>query len=139
MRARRWRRRAQSWSTKVWWARQAACLQRHGVVGASASACAAARQRRPRSQRWRWTPPTWTRPCACAWRAAWGGLGRGWLSDQPHLKRRRQRGAGAVEHFAPAIEAGADAVLAASVFHNRELTIGDVKRALDDSGIEIRR
>lgn len=48
-------------------------------------------------------------------------------------------GAGAVEHFAPAIEAGADAVLAASVFHNRELTIGDVKRALDDSGIEIRR
>jgi cyclase len=28
-------------------------------------------------------------------------------------------GAGAVEHFAPAIEAGADAVLAASVFHNR--------------------
>ncbi|TDX79297.1 cyclase [Rathayibacter sp. PhB151] len=48
-------------------------------------------------------------------------------------------GAGAVKHFAPAIEAGADAVLAASVFHNRELTIGDVKRALDDSGIEIRR
>ncbi|NQX06758.1 imidazole glycerol phosphate synthase subunit HisF [Rathayibacter sp. VKM Ac-2856] len=48
-------------------------------------------------------------------------------------------GAGALEHFAPAIEAGADAVLAASVFHNRELTIGDVKRALGDSGIEIRR
>ncbi|SMH39231.1 imidazole glycerol phosphate synthase subunit hisF [Rathayibacter oskolensis] len=48
-------------------------------------------------------------------------------------------GAGAVEHFAPAIRAGADAVLAASVFHNRELTIGDVKHALDDSGIEIRR
>lgn len=48
-------------------------------------------------------------------------------------------GAGAVEHFAPAIRAGADAVLAASVFHNRELTIGDVKHALDDAGIEIRR
>lgn len=47
-------------------------------------------------------------------------------------------GAGAVEHFAPAVDAGADAVLAASVFHNRELTIGDVKRALAASGIEIR-
>ena len=33
-------------------------------------------------------------------------------------------GAGAVEHFAPAVDAGADAVLAASVFHFRELTIG---------------
>ncbi|PPF19392.1 imidazole glycerol phosphate synthase subunit HisF [Rathayibacter sp. AY1A4] len=47
-------------------------------------------------------------------------------------------GAGAVEHFAPAVDAGADAVLAASVFHNRELTIGDVKRSLAASGIEIR-
>ncbi|PPI08939.1 imidazole glycerol phosphate synthase subunit HisF [Rathayibacter sp. AY1B8] len=47
-------------------------------------------------------------------------------------------GAGAVEHFAPAVGAGADAVLAASVFHNRELTIGDVKRSLAASGIEIR-
>ena len=33
-------------------------------------------------------------------------------------------GAGAVEHFAPAVVAGADAVLAASVFHFGELTIG---------------
>lgn len=47
-------------------------------------------------------------------------------------------GAGAVRHFAPAVEAGADAVLAASVFHNRELSIGDVKHALGASGIEIR-
>jgi cyclase len=39
-------------------------------------------------------------------------------------------GAGRLEHFAPAIAAGADAVLAASVFHNAELTVGDVKRAL---------
>ncbi|NQX28535.1 imidazole glycerol phosphate synthase subunit HisF [Microbacteriaceae bacterium VKM Ac-2854] len=48
-------------------------------------------------------------------------------------------GAGAVEHFAPAIMHGADAVLAASVFHNREMTIGDVKEALGAAGIEIRR
>jgi cyclase len=47
-------------------------------------------------------------------------------------------GAGAVEHFAPAIEAGADAVLAASVFHNGELTVGDVKRALAEAGMVTR-
>jgi len=47
-------------------------------------------------------------------------------------------GAGAVEHFAPAIAAGADAVLAASVFHNAELTVGDVKRALGEAGVTIR-
>ncbi|GGB67823.1 imidazole glycerol phosphate synthase [Knoellia flava TL1] len=39
-------------------------------------------------------------------------------------------GAGAVEHFAPAVRAGADAVLAASVFHFGDLTIGQVKDAL---------
>lgn len=47
-------------------------------------------------------------------------------------------GAGALEHFAPAVAAGADAVLAASVFHNGELTVGDVKRALDDAGVVTR-
>jgi imidazole glycerol-phosphate synthase subunit HisF len=47
-------------------------------------------------------------------------------------------GAGAVEHFAPAIDAGADAVLAASVFHRRELTIGDVKAALGAAGHAVR-
>ena len=47
-------------------------------------------------------------------------------------------GAGALEHFAPAIAAGADAVLAASVFHNGELTVGDVKAALAASGASIR-
>jgi len=47
-------------------------------------------------------------------------------------------GAGKLEHFAPAIAAGADAVLAASVFHNGELTVGDVKRALAESGVVTR-
>jgi cyclase len=47
-------------------------------------------------------------------------------------------GAGALEHFAPAVAAGADAVLAASVFHNRELTVGDVKHALAASGAVVR-
>jgi cyclase len=48
-------------------------------------------------------------------------------------------GAGLVEHFPPAISAGADAVLAASVFHSGDLTIGDVKRELADAGMVVRR
>jgi cyclase len=47
-------------------------------------------------------------------------------------------GAGALEHFPPAITAGAHAVLAASVFHNGELTIGQVKDALRAEGMEVR-
>ena len=47
-------------------------------------------------------------------------------------------GAGAVEHFAPAIRAGADAVLAASVFHFGDFTIGDVKAELKREGIDVR-
>ena len=48
-------------------------------------------------------------------------------------------GAGAVEHFQPAVAAGADAVLAASVFHYGEMTIGDVKTALEAAGHPVRR
>jgi cyclase len=47
-------------------------------------------------------------------------------------------GAGAPEHFPPAVEAGADAVLAASVFHFGDLRIADVKKALREAGIEVR-
>lgn len=47
-------------------------------------------------------------------------------------------GAGVLEHFPPAIAAGADAVLAASVFHNAELTIGEVKQALAAEGVLVR-
>ncbi|KGN39790.1 imidazole glycerol phosphate synthase subunit HisF [Knoellia aerolata] len=47
-------------------------------------------------------------------------------------------GAGAVEHFAPAVRAGADAVLAASVFHFGDLTIGQVKDALRADGHPVR-
>ena len=47
-------------------------------------------------------------------------------------------GAGAVEHFAPAIAAGADAVLAASVFHTRQLTVGEVKESLRSNGLVTR-
>ncbi len=47
-------------------------------------------------------------------------------------------GAGALEHFAPAVEAGADAVLAASVFHFGTLRIGEVKQSLRDAGHPVR-
>ncbi|MBB2941582.1 cyclase [Actinoplanes lutulentus] len=47
-------------------------------------------------------------------------------------------GAGAVEHFPPAVDAGADAVLAASVFHFGDLTIGEVKESLREAGNPVR-
>jgi cyclase len=48
-------------------------------------------------------------------------------------------GAGRAEDFGPAILAGADAVLAASVFHSGQLTVGDVKAAMAAMGIEVRK
>ena len=47
-------------------------------------------------------------------------------------------GAGSLAHFAPAIEAGADAVLAASVFHFGTLRIAEVKDALRAAGHVVR-
>jgi cyclase len=47
-------------------------------------------------------------------------------------------GAGEIEHFLPAVESGADAVLAASVFHFGQLKIGAVKDALRAGGVEVR-
>jgi len=47
-------------------------------------------------------------------------------------------GAGELAHFPPAVEAGADAVLAASVFHFGELRIAEVKDALRAAGQPVR-
>ena len=47
-------------------------------------------------------------------------------------------GAGEALDFPPAIAAGADAVLAASVFHSGQLTIGDVKAELRRAGMPVR-
>ena len=47
-------------------------------------------------------------------------------------------GAGRLEHFAPAVEAGADAVLAATVFHFGQLRIGEVKDVLRREGAPVR-
>jgi len=48
-------------------------------------------------------------------------------------------GAGRPDHFPPAIEAGADAVLAASIFHFGEVAIEDVKTSLAQAGYEVRQ
>ena len=47
-------------------------------------------------------------------------------------------GAGRLEHFPPAVDAGADAVLAATVFHFGTLRIGEVKQALAAAGHPVR-
>jgi len=47
-------------------------------------------------------------------------------------------GAGSVQHFVDAARAGADAVLAASVFHYGTLSIAEVKQALADAGFPVR-
>ena len=47
-------------------------------------------------------------------------------------------GAGELSHFAPAVQAGADAVLAASVFHSGKFTVGQVKEELAQAGVVVR-
>jgi imidazole glycerol-phosphate synthase subunit HisF len=47
-------------------------------------------------------------------------------------------GAGQVADFGPAVDGGADAVLAASVFHFGDIKIGDVKHALRAAGHPVR-
>ncbi|HEY8588106.1 MAG TPA: imidazole glycerol phosphate synthase subunit HisF [Naasia sp.] len=60
------------------------------------------------------------------------------MREVSHVPVIASGGAGALEHFPPAIEAGADAVLAASVFHSGQFTIGEVKQELARKGIETR-
>ncbi len=47
-------------------------------------------------------------------------------------------GAGRLDHFPAAVDAGADAVLAASVFHFGDMTIGQVKEILRTAGHDVR-
>ncbi|MDA3021294.1 MAG: imidazole glycerol phosphate synthase subunit HisF [Actinomycetota bacterium] len=47
-------------------------------------------------------------------------------------------GAGSLTDFAQAVDAGADAVLAASVFHFGQFTVSQVKEALTESGLPVR-
>jgi cyclase len=47
-------------------------------------------------------------------------------------------GAGRIDDFVPAVQAGADAVLAASVFHFGTLSIAEVKTAIAEAGYPVR-
>lgn len=47
-------------------------------------------------------------------------------------------GAGSARDFSPAASAGADAVLAASIFHNRTVTIAEAKQELARGGFSVR-
>lgn len=47
-------------------------------------------------------------------------------------------GAGDASHFAPAVRAGADAILAATVFHSGQIRIADAKRAMREEGVLVR-
>ena len=60
------------------------------------------------------------------------------IRDVSSLPLIASGGAGTVEHFAEAERAGASAVLAASVFHNGELSILEVKKYLESQNIEVR-
>ncbi len=47
-------------------------------------------------------------------------------------------GADSAEHIREAFAAGADAVLAASIFHDGDTTVGDVKLYLMEHGVRVR-
>jgi cyclase len=47
-------------------------------------------------------------------------------------------GAGTMQHFAEAFDAGARAALAASLFHFNEMRIPDLKKYLSDAGYPMR-
>jgi cyclase len=47
-------------------------------------------------------------------------------------------GAGTLKDFLPAVEAGSNAVLAASVFHSGDISIGSVKQELRNNGVKVR-
>ena len=62
----------------------------------------------------------------------------GLVRREVHVPIIASGGAGAAAHFPPAVAAGADAVLAASVFHFGTLTVAEVKSALAAAGHPVR-
>ena len=60
------------------------------------------------------------------------------VSDAVKIPVIASGGAGKCEHFYDAIEAGAEAVLAASLFHYKELEIKEVKEYLRSKGVSVR-
>jgi cyclase len=62
----------------------------------------------------------------------------GLVREAVHVPIVASGGAGKADHFAPAVFAGADAVLAASVFHFGDLTVRQVKNAMRTAGVTVR-
>lgn len=60
------------------------------------------------------------------------------ISDAVHVPVIASGGAGTMEHMKAAFEHGADAALAASIFHYREIDIMDLKHYLFEGGIPVR-
>lgn len=61
------------------------------------------------------------------------------ISDSVNVPVIASGGAGSLEHFYDAFDKGhADAALAASLFHFKELSIGDVKTYLKNRGVSVR-
>lgn len=60
------------------------------------------------------------------------------ISEAVHVPIIASGGAAGPAHLKEAFDAGADAVLAASIFHDNDMTVGAVKRALLAAGILIR-
>lgn len=60
------------------------------------------------------------------------------ISDAVGVPVIASGGAAGPHHLKEAFEAGADAVLAASIFHDNDMTVGDVKQALIEMGVAIR-
>lgn len=63
----------------------------------------------------------------------------GAVAARLHVPVIASGGANSAEHIREAFEAGADAVLAASIFHDGDTTVGDVKTYLADKDVVVRR
>jgi imidazole glycerol phosphate synthase subunit HisF len=61
------------------------------------------------------------------------------VSVAVHVPVIASGGAAGPEHMLEALHSGAEAVLAASIFHESEFSIGDVKAFLAQRGMEVRR
>ncbi|MGI9436016.1 MAG: imidazole glycerol phosphate synthase subunit HisF [Geminicoccaceae bacterium] len=60
------------------------------------------------------------------------------ISEATRIPVIASGGAAGPAHLKDAFDAGADAVLAASIFHDNDMTVADVKRALIELGVQIR-
>ena len=61
------------------------------------------------------------------------------VSDAVNVPVIASGGAAKPEHMVEAIDAGAEAVLAASIFHDDEMTVAQLKQQLADRGVRVRR